>query len=116
MRIAADVFPAVIAIAPEGSIELSELLPKGQAPDKTRKVSRCRVVVLDNFLMIVRDYPDTPQKLIFREELLTLAKDKDGVWRGVTENNKLIAFRKDKDCDCGTTLASWNPYAWSHSV
>lgn len=116
MRITADVFPAVIAIAPPASTELGEFSPQGPLPEQTRKVSKCRVVVLDNFLMIVRDYPDAPQKLVFREELLSFGKDQDGVWRGVTETNKLIAFRKDRDCDCGTTLASWNPYAWSRSV
>jgi hypothetical protein len=109
MRKIVDVFPAVIKVAPEGSVEdFSTLQPVGAAPQGTRKLDRCRVVVLADTLMIVVDSPDGPE-LVFREKVEQLSTE-DGVTHVLTENKKAVAFQKDSNCGCGSRLRSWNPY------
>jgi len=109
MRKVADVFPAIIKVAPEGSLEdFSTLQPVGVAPQGTRRLDRCRVVVLADTLMVVVDSPEGPE-LVFREKVIELSTE-GKVTHALTENNKAVAFQKDTNCGCGSRLRSWNPY------
>lgn len=109
MRKSVDVFPAVIKIAPENSVEdFATLLPIGPSPTGTRRLDRCRVVILADTLMIVVDSPVGP-RLVFQEKTKQFFTE-SGVTHALTENNKTIAFQKDTNCGCGSRLRSWNPY------
>ena len=109
MRIKADVFPAVLTIADSGSLEdINELLPRGGAPKGSRKLDRCRIIATEEKIMVVVDDPSGP-KLIFSENITFHSKD-EKVHRVITESGKMIAFRKDETCGCGSRLRSWSPY------
>ena len=109
MRVRADVFPAVLTIADPGSLEdINELLPRGGAPQGSRKLDRCRIIVTDEKVMVAVDDPAGP-KLVFSENITFYSKE-EKVHRVITESGKMIAFRKDETCGCGSRLRSWSPY------
>lgn len=109
MRIKADVFPAVLTIADPGSLEdINELLPRGGAPRGSRKLDRCRIIATDDKIMVAVDDPAGP-KLVFNEKITFYSKV-EKIHRVITESGKMIAFRKDDNCGCGSRLRSWSPY------
>ena len=109
MRVRADVFPAVLTIAEPGSLEdINKLLPRGGAPKGSRKLDRCRIVVSNEQIFIAVDDPSGP-KLVFRENV-TFYERTEKIHRVITESGKLMAFRKDDNCGCGSRLRSWSPY------
>ena len=114
MRSVADVFPALVWLAPADSIGLDELKIPGPSPEGTRKVDRVRVVLLGDSVLIAQDSPEGP-KLVFREKYLH--RHVDGKLQAVlTESGKVVAFIKDASCGCGSRLRGWNPYGQNSSV
>jgi hypothetical protein len=104
-----DVFPAVVKLAPPGSLsDITMLKTIGDTPQGTRKLDRCRAVVLQNTLLIAEDSPEGP-KIVFREEIDLMVQDKKTT-HILTVSGKIIAFMKDDNCGCGSRLRSWNPY------
>lgn len=102
-------FPAVIRLAPPGSLpDHSGLAVTGDAPAGTRRVDRCRVVILGGVLMVAVDSPEGPS-LVFREAVESFSTE-GRVTRATTSSGKLAAFSKDQNCGCGSRLRSWNPY------
>jgi hypothetical protein len=109
VRVQADVFPAVVALAEPDSMEdIRELMPKGAAPKGTRRLDRCRVAVFNDQVLIAVDSPSGPN-LVFKEAI-TFYEKFEKIHRVITETGKLIAFKKDDNCGCGSRLRSWNPY------
>lgn len=109
MSVKADVFPARIAIAPSNSLEdESTFTALSPAQNGVRKLDRCRVVVMNDKILIAVDSPEGP-KLVFRESITSFVKE-DRLFRVQTETGKIVAFQKDKNCGCGSRLRSWSPY------
>lgn len=109
MKVSADVFPAIVAIAPSDSLEdISSFSPRGRAPNGTRRLDRCRVVVFNEKIVIGVDTPEGPQ-LVFREEILSYSKE-DKLHYVKTVTGKVLVFKKDDNCGCGSRLRSWIPY------
>jgi hypothetical protein len=106
-----DVFPAVILIAPPDSLEDYKDLPvKGDKPQGTRRLDRCRVAIVNSILHVAADSPEGP-KLVFRERVLDYHKNLSNIsHHAITESGKIIAFSKDENCGCGSRLRSWNPF------
>lgn len=115
MQVKADVFPAVVGIAPPDSLtpemELT-FLPKGN-PSKVegfRLLDRCRIIVFNEKVIIGVDSPEGT-KLVFSENITFFSKDKETkIFRVKTESGKFLAFKKDDNCGCGSKLRSWQPY------
>ncbi len=114
MRAVSDVFPAVVWLAPPNSIGLDELVIPGPCPEGTRKVDRVRVVLLGDNILIAQDTPEGP-KLVFREKYLHKHTDYNH-HAVLTESGKVVAFKKDASCGCGSRLRGWNPYGQNSSV
>lgn len=114
MRALADIFPALVWLAPTSSIGLDELKIPGPSPQGTRKIDRVRVVLLGDSILIAQDTPEGP-KLVFRERFTY--RHTEGKQNAVlTESGKVIAFIKDASCGCGSRLRGWNPYGPNNSV
>jgi hypothetical protein len=114
LRSIADVFPALVWIAPPNTVALDELLIPGPSPEGTRKVDRVRVVLIGDSILIAQDSPTGPT-LVFREKFIH--RHVEGKLQAVlTESKKVIAFIKDASCGCGSRLRSWNPYGQNNSV
>lgn len=109
MNVHADVFPARIAIAPPNSLNESDVFtPTGVAPEGTRRLDRCRVVLVNDQILIAVDSPEGPT-LVFQEK--TVSRNKEGkIYTVKTINGKTVSFAKDDACGCGSRLRSWAPY------
>jgi hypothetical protein len=109
MRKQLDVFPALVKVIPPGSLsDLSQVNVTGDLPQGTRKLDRCRVVIINNTIAIAVDSPEGPQ-LVFREKVVEMINEK-GLDRVKTESGKMLAFVRDTNCGCGSRLRSWNPF------
>jgi hypothetical protein len=104
-----DIFPAILKIAPSGSItDIDSLTLRGDAPKGTRRLDRCRAVYMGETLRVVLDSPEGP-KMVFQEKVSEhLSKAKTHWIR--TESGKVFVIEKDNNCGCGSRLRSWNPY------
>jgi len=104
-----DVFPAIIRLAPPQSlVDYTSLTMRGDAPQGTRFLDRCRIVILNETIMIANDSPEGP-KVVFRERVTEHSLD-GKLHHAVTESGKILAFTKDENCGCGSRLRTWNPY------
>lgn len=109
MRKSVDVFPALIKLAPPGSLsDITMLKTTGDYPQGTRKLDRCRAVVIQSTLLIAEDSPEGP-RIVFREEVELMVQDKKTT-HILTVLGKIIAITRDDNCGCGSRLRSWNPY------
>ena len=114
LRALADVFPALVWIAPSNSVGLDELSIPGPSPEGTRKVDRVRVVLLGDTILIAQDSPQGPT-LVFREKF-THRHVEGKLQTVLTESEKIVSFIKDTSCGCGSRLRGWNPYGQNNSV
>ena len=104
-----DIFPAIIKIAPPESLEdFSTLRTTGDAPKGTRKLDRCRVVLIDDVLIVAEDSPEGP-KVVFRERATSFSHEGKNS-NVLTASGKIIAVSKDDNCGCGSRLRGWNPF------
>lgn len=109
MKIVADVFPAAVAIAPSGAeIDFDNFGPRGGGPQGTRRLDRCRIVLVNDRIMIAVDSPEGPT-LVFQEKYV-LHQKKEKLHIVETLDGKVMVFRKDDNCGCGSRLRSWQPY------
>ena len=109
MKVHADVFPAAVAIAPKESvINFDSFGPRGGGPQGTRRLDRCRIVVVNDRIMIGVDSPEGPT-LVFQEKYVSYEK-KDKLHIVETADGKVMVFKKDDNCGCGSRLRSWQPY------
>lgn len=117
MKIITDIFPAHVAVAPEGVFDDLEQLKSSPAPEGSHYVGTTRVVVFDNIVVVAVDSPEGA-KIIFREKYSNFIKGEDPTkeHRLVTESGKMMAFKKDTNCGCGSRLRSWNPYKTVNSI
>jgi hypothetical protein len=106
-----DIFPAVLRLAPQGTIlNIGDLLPRGDAPQGTRRLDRCRAVIINEVLMVAVDSPSGPE-IVFREKLIEQQTNSVEKYTQVrTETDKVIVISKDENCGCGSRLRGWNPY------
>ena len=104
-----DVFPAIILLAPADSLpSYTDLVFGEEKPEGTRRVDRCRVAIVNNKLHVAVDTPEGPQ-LVFREDVADYKK-LENQHNAYTTSGKIIAFKKDINCGCGSRLRSWNPF------
>lgn len=117
MKIITDIFPAHVAVAPEGAFENLEDLKSVDSNPLSHYVAKTRVVVFDNYVVVAVDSPEGA-KIIFREKYINFFKGEtpEKEHRLITESGKMMAFRKDTNCGCGSRLRSWNPYKTVNSM
>lgn len=111
MKILYDVFPAHFTIAAPGTFRDVHEFQAGPNITNTYYVQTTRVIITDTNITVAADSPEGAQ-IVFNERYTyfekALAPDLDSYV--VTESGKMIAFRKDTNCGCGSRLRSWNPY------
>lgn len=111
MQKSLDIFPAVLRLAPPNSLEnITDLPVRGDAPPGTRRLDRCRAVIINGTLYVAVDSPTGPE-LVFREKVVEQIHDKK-ISHVKTEQGKIITISKDNNCGCGSRLRAWNPYGF----
>lgn len=111
-----DLFPAYVAVAPAGLLEDQGELSSGPNTPGSYQVQIARVIVTDTEVLIARDGTQGPE-LVFKQKIdpasfvKSAKKAEDS--RLTTLDGKMLAFRKDESCGCGSRLRSWNPFKTS---
>ena len=110
--VVADLFPAIIALAPPGTIEdITTFRPtyRAEHPEGTRIIDRARITLTDTKVLIAVDSPTGPT-LVFREDYAEHIKDKSRREHYIrTASGKILSVTKDQNCGCGSRLRSWSP-------
>ena len=121
MRVRADVFPAIISVAPADSPNGPATLSK-RTPEDHRYLEKTRVVVTVDTLLIFQDSSSGPE-LIFSERIadytppppnrtLTI-RTRAGATREALvtlDSGKTVAFTRQQGCGCGSRLKSFDPF------
>jgi hypothetical protein len=115
MKIAIDLFPAKVLVIPAQDAEGLdfETVDYNDNVSHARRVTRVRIVITENTVMIAADANAGPT-LIFKEgydrDSLRLQKNRAKPMRVRTSTGKVLIFFKDENCGCGSGLRAWNPY------
>lgn len=111
MKIVLDRFPChLVAIAAGQIDDVTTLRSYDPTPGATY-LEVTRVIITEDQIIIAKDADGGPQ-IVFRETYDTyipsgeLTKDSFVV----TSSGKMLAFKKDTGCGCGSRLRGWNPY------
>jgi hypothetical protein len=117
MRIRADIFPAHLAVIPEGFFEDVTELRSSPATEGAHYLATTRVIVNETHIIVAQDSPNGAQ-IVFREEYdeYLPGESTKTDHRVVTKSGKMLAFKKDSNCGCGSRLRSWNPYKTLNSI
>ena len=111
MQILHDVFPAHVALVPANAVADVHTLISHPNPPGSYYIGTARVIVTDTNITIAADDAAGPQ-IVFNERytLFEKAASPDIDSYVITESGKMIAYKKDNNCGCGSRLRSWNPY------
>ena len=123
MRVLHDLFPAFITVVPPNVVDdfRSVAVTSSNLPTGARYLERVRIVVTSdsksNIVMVAADHHTGP-RLIFSERLADLnwSGNKTDDSQLITESGKIIAFKYQKGCNCGSRLRSWSPYRTMDSI
>jgi hypothetical protein len=123
MRVLHDLFPAFITVVPPNVVDdfKSVAVKSSDLPTGARYLERVRIVVTSddkgNIVMVAADHHTGP-RLIFSERLADLnwSGNKTDDSQLITQSGKIIAFKYQKGCNCGSRLRSWSPYRTMDSI
>jgi hypothetical protein len=117
MKIQSDIVPCHVSVAPatfeDGNLDLLQSHPQ---QDGAFYIQTARVIVITNdvdvpMVVIATDSPDGAQ-IVFQESIQEFIKNpkQEEDSKVKTSSGKMLAFKKDTNCGCGSRLRSWNPY------
>jgi len=120
MRIIHDIFPARVRVSASFSFSDDTDKTPVLSSNATRIVESVRIVVTEDTVFVAADSHTGPV-LIFRdkyqpENITLVGKRKDLESRIITDTGKLILFKSDDGCGCGSKLRAWNPYNTVYST
>jgi hypothetical protein len=106
-----------LAAAPAGKFEDVTSLRSFEPTPGANYLEITRVIITDEHILVAKDSPDGPQ-IVFRETYQTFiaSEEVDSDSFVVTSSGKMIAFKKDRGCGCGSRLRGWNPYKTLNSI
>lgn len=111
MRIILDRFPCHLVAMPAGQLDDVSMLRSYDPTPGATYLEVTRVIVTEDQVIVAKDSNEGPQ-IVFKESYDTyipadeLTKDSFVV----TSSGKMLAFKKDTGCGCGSRLRGWNPY------
>ena len=108
MKILFDLFPAVLVAAAPGLLEDLDQIRVVPPTEEAFMVDKCRIVVDEDLIIVAVDSPEGA-KIIFQEEYDVFIKNRPGESKILTKTGKMLAFKRDDNCGCGSRLRSWNP-------
>jgi hypothetical protein len=106
MRIIFDLYPAILVAAAPGLVSDIDQVTVAPPTEGAFMVDRCRIVIDQDLIMVAVDSPDGA-KVIFQEEYDLFTKGTES--KIITKGGKMLAFKRDENCGCGSRLRSWNP-------
>ena len=116
-KILMDRFPCnLVAVAPGFTEDVTTL--SSEPPTKNSNyLDVTRVIITDEHILVAKDSPEGAQ-IVFRETYETFipSQKSDEDSYVVTSSGKMLAFKKDRGCGCGSRLRGWNPYRTINSI
>tara|TARA_B110000503_G_scaffold116811_1_gene176252 strand:- start:33 stop:392 length:360 start_codon:yes stop_codon:yes gene_type:complete len=117
MRVLLDRFPChLVAIGPN-KIDDVTTMRSYEPTEGSTYLEITRVIVTEEHIIVAKDGTEGPQ-IVFREtyeEFIPSEKAANDSFV-VTSSGKMIAFKKDTGCGCGSRLRGWNPYGTLNSI
>lgn len=117
MKIIYDKFPCHLSAMPEGKLDDVTTLRSYEPTKGSTYLEVTRVIVTETHVLVAKDSNSGPQ-IVFRETYETFLPSKDATSDShvVTSSGKMLAFKKDTGCGCGSRLRGWNPYGVIASI
>lgn len=111
MKILLDRFPCHLAAIPAGKLDDVTSLRSFEPTAGSTYLEITRVIVTETEIIVAKDGNDAPQ-IVFRETYKNFIPSKEATKDSYieTESGKMLAFKKDTGCGCGSRLRGWNPY------
>lgn len=110
-KILMDRFPCHLAAIGEGKLDDITQLRSFEPTEGSNYLEITRVIITDSEILVAKDGNDGPI-IVFKEkydEFYPSSKATEDS-RVVTVSGKMLAFKKDTGCGCGSRLRGWNPY------
>jgi hypothetical protein len=111
MKIVKDLFPCHVVAVAADIFEDPRVITSYQPSPEGTYVGKTRVVLTDEAIVIAADSATGPV-VVFQEryvEYFAAKKDTEDS-HIITKSGKMIAFKKDTSCGCGSRLRSWHAY------
>lgn len=111
MRVLLDRFPCHLAAIGAGKVEDVTTMRSFEPTAGANYLEITRVIVTEEMVMVAKDSTNGPQ-IVFQERYETFIPSTEATKDSfvVTESGKMLAFKKDTGCGCGSRLRGWNPY------
>lgn len=116
-KIIFDKFPCHLVAVPAGFTEDVSTLRSYDPTPGAKYLEVTRVILTEDSVVIAKDGNSGPE-IVFQEryESINIAKDPKKDSTVVTMSGKMLAFKKDTGCGCGSKLRGWNPYKTLNSI
>jgi hypothetical protein len=111
VKVLLDRFPCHLAAIGAGKIEDVTTMRSFEPTPGANYLEITRVIITDETILIAKDSPSGPQ-IVFQERYETFIPSEKPIEDSfvVTASGKMLAFKKDTGCGCGSRLRGWNPY------
>lgn len=111
MKILMDRFPCHLAAIGPDQIDDVTTMRSYEPTTGSNYLEITRVLITDTHIIVAKDGNSGPQ-IVFREAYETFIPSKEANKDSfvVTSSGKMLAFKKDTGCGCGSRLRGWNPY------
>jgi len=110
-KIVLDRFPCHLAAVGPDTFEDIEILRSYEPNPEASYLEITRVILTETHVIVAKDASDGP-KIVFQEKYdesyISEKSTEDS--RILTASGKMLAFKKDTGCGCGSRLRGWNPY------
>jgi hypothetical protein len=112
-----DLFPSHLLVVPAGFTTDVHTLQSHPPTSGGYYLQTNRIIVSDTHITVATDSPEGPS-IIFNERYVSFEKSASQNTDSyvVTESGKMLVFKKDTNCGCGSRLRSWNPYRTLGSI
>jgi hypothetical protein len=116
-KILLDRFPCHLVAVAEGFTDDIDTLNSYDPTPGAKYLEITRVILTQDVIVVAKDGQTGPQ-IIFQEryETADISKDSSKDTRVTTVSGKMLVFKKDNACGCGSKLRGWNPYKTLNST
>lgn len=116
-RVVLDRFPCHLVAVPAGFTDDVSTLRSYDPTPGAKYLEVTRVILTDQAIVVAKDGDNGPQ-IVFQEryETADISDDPKKDTRVVTVSGKMLAFKKDTNCGCGSRLRGWNAYKTLNSI
>lgn len=117
MQIIYDLFPAHFVIAAPDVYADVQSMSSSPPSTEAYYLQKTRIIVTDTEVVVAQDAPGGPQ-IMFKEQYQSFVKSESSEFDSyaVMKTGKTLAFKKDTNCGCGSSLRGWNPYRTLNST